>query len=291
MTRLAATVLCWMLLSHAGMSGPNRLSDTALSDAMEKGRALMHVEVLSALTIQEERTTFYAYRVAVRALVVPGDLTDADVAQPIDLFAGAAYGDALKVGGSYLLFVTKDAPYSYSWAHRDDIADVTQEDREAVAQLAAQARIVYATTHLREFRDAIEKSVSYSDAIPNAVLSACKRFRSSPKDRCESAREIWESDIGSRRDESRPESSRTVFLPPRVPLSRPEVLDLLGEPDIKVGYCYKWYCGEDTAGNAGVLSVGFMPNGTMATLVYGGERPEHWILGKGSSNNHVQATQ
>jgi hypothetical protein len=228
--------------------------------------------------------------VAVHALIVPGDLTDADVAQPIELYAGASYGDALKVGRSYVLFVTKDAPFFFTWAHRDDVAEVKQEDNEAVAQLAARAKMIYAKTPLREFRDALEKTESDPEGIPDAVLVACKSFRGRPEDRCESARAIWESDLGSRRD-SPSVSSIGRFLPPKVSLPRSILLGLLGEPDIKVGYCYRWYCGEDTAGQAGVLSTVFMPNGTVATLVYGGERLEHWIRQRGSSGKSIQRTQ
>lgn len=291
MTQFVTTALFCIGLSLTCMSEVNSLSDTALLDALEKGRSLMHVDILSVQKTVEERTAFYSYRAAVRALIVPGDLTDADVADPIELFAGASYGGTLRVGGSYLVFVTKDAPYSFCWAHRGDVVEVPQEDRDAVAQVATQARRIYTKTDLREFRNADAKAAGYSPAIPDTILSICKKFKSRPKDRCESAKAIWESDIGSHRDESRPWSSTTIFLPPRIPLARANLLDLLGETDIKVGYCYKWYCGEDTDGHAGVLSVVFRPSETVATLVYGGERLEYWIRQKGSSNKPSEATR
>jgi len=258
---------------HAG----DALPDAVLLDALEKGRALVSVEILSFRMKEERATKFYLYKARALKLIVAGDLAPADIQSPIDLFAGASYGEALTVGSKYALFVAQYAPQFFSWTHRDDVMKIGPEDSQAVKQLEARASRVYTRTRLHRFRNAKAKVDGELPPIPEGLKATCAKFKSHKGRRCEPARSIWESDIGSRPDESRPWASFISYLPPKIRLSRAQALELLGKPSIKVGYGYKWFCGRDSQGHAGVLTIRFSPNGMVRSLVYGGEPLGHWV--------------
>jgi hypothetical protein len=280
MTRIIAITLLALLFSQTCVYASDALPNAVLLDALEKGRALVSVEILSVRTKEEQGTKSYFYKAKVLKLIVAGDLAPADIQSPIDLFAGASYGKALTIGSNYALFVTKDAPQFFSWAHRDDVLKIDAEDSEALKQLETQASRIYTRTRLHKFRKAKTKDEGELPSIPEKLKAICAKFKSHKEKRCELARSIWESNIGSRRDETRPWASFISYLPPKIQLSRTQALQLLGKPSIKVGYGYKWFCGRDSKGHAGVLTIEFNPNGMVRTLVYGGEPLDHWIQEK-----------
>lgn len=280
MTRIIAITLLALLFSQACVYASDELSDAVILDALEKGRSLVSVEILSVGTKEEKATKFYSYKTKVLKLIVAGDLAPADIQSPVVLFAGASYGKALTVGSKYALFVTKDAPHFFSWAHRDDVVKIDPEDSDALKQIETQASRIYARTQLHKFREEKKKDEGELPSIPENLKATCAKFKRYEEKRCELARSIWESNIGSRPDESRHLASVISYLPPKIQLSRAQALQLLGKPSIKVGYGYKWFCGRDSQGHAGVLTIEFNSNGMVRTLVYGGEPINHWIQEK-----------
>ena len=280
MPRTGLTVILTLLLSHLTSYADEELSDTVLHHALETGRSFVSVVILGIQTEEERGIRFYYYEAEVRKVMIAGDVAPSDVKKPIGLFAGTSYGEALTVGAAYALFVTKDAPCFFSWAHRGDVVRLASDDAKSLRQLERRAINVYAKTQLKQFRDLQDEKAVDPLLLPGGLKEACVDFRLHQGSRCESAEAIWKSDLGSRRDESRPWSSWISYLPPKVPLSRAQILQLLGKPTIKLGYTYKWFCGNDARGRAGVLAVRFNTQSTVDTLVYGGEPLNQWVSGK-----------
>jgi len=148
---------------------------------------------------------------------------------------------------------------------------------ESLKQIQAQASRIYMKSLLHKFREGKTRNDRELTSIPENIKVACTKFKSLKRKRCELAKTIWESNIGSRSDESRPLSSSISYLPPKVKLSRSQVLQLLGKPTIKVGYMYKWFCGKDEQGRAGVLIAVFNTEAMVSILVYGAKPLNYWI--------------
>ena len=99
-------------------------SEDVLVDAFEKGRSLIIVKIRSVNSKEEQNTHFYYYEAEAIQAIIFGDLTPEDIYKPVKLYAGASYGKTLKPYQSpiknksiYALFVTKDSPNCFSWAH------------------------------------------------------------------------------------------------------------------------------------------------------------------------------
>ena len=263
--------------------GAERLSDEVLVDAFEKGGSFLVVTILGVRAEEEQGIRMYFYKAKCVELVVPGDLSSGDVAEPVDLFAGASYGNALQVGTDYGLFVTKDAPFFMSWAHRDAVLRIDRNNTEIVKQLTARVQSVYEHTRIRDFREAKIVRPAAAPRIQQDLLAVCEEFRNGRDARHSQAKRIWESELGSRRDESHPFSSIITWLPPVVRLSRSETVALLGDPTLKTGHTYKWYCGKydnSSIDLVGVLSVTFDADESVATLLYTDEPLRYSVKGK-----------
>ncbi|MHC4497697.1 MAG: hypothetical protein ACYS21_01130 [Planctomycetota bacterium] len=266
--------VCFVFASSvpADSAKGREFSESVLTSALEHGCSLV---VAKALSIRAQsflgRGDVYYYKVEVSEPIVPSDLTRDDMRGPIELFAGTSYGSALKQGSTYALFVTKDCPYHFSWVYRDDVIEVDAADKERLRSLERLATTAYANTSIRKFRESKLRTEVVLPRLPDAITALCEDFRDNLIDRATVAERIFQSDIGSRLDESKPESSIRRYLPPKISLSRAQVLSLLGRPTLKVGWTYKWYCGADKNApdeeqKVGALSVTF-DEGEQATLV------------------------
>jgi len=252
-------------------------SESVLMDAFEKGRSLIIAEVLSLR--RTEDTNFYYYKVKVIRPIIPGDLTKDDLQDPVELFAGASYGNALKPGSTYALFVAKYCPYYYSWAHRDDVIKVDISRKENLQALVEAAGRIYAKTYIRKFR---EKVIEEADLPPlsERIIFLCEQFKTNPDKRAEIGKKLYESDLGSRCDESMPYSSTILYLPPKVSLSREQILSLLGRPNLKSGWTYFWLCGQIGKGHdakkVGVLSATFDKSEAAVRVLYQQQDKSKW---------------
>ena len=224
----------------ADSSKSDVFSESVLVDAFEKGRSLIIAEVLSRRRVEDTRFLFY--KVKVIRSVIPGDLTKDDLQGSVELFAGTTYGADFRLGSTYAMFVTKDCPFRYSWSHRDDVIEVDISRNENLQALVEAAGRIYAKTSIRKFR---EKVIREADLPPlsKRTISLCEQFKTNPDKRADIGRQLYESELGSRRDESKPWSSIISYLPPIISLSRDQILSLLGSPNLKSGWTYFWLCG------------------------------------------------
>ena len=119
---LALTLIClaWVAPSAAEPSRGAVLSADTLARALDSGCSLVIAEILS---VRSESRMYY-YRVRVARTIIAGDLEKEEVRKPLELFAGASYGDALKTGRHYALLLARDYPHAFSWAYRDDVVEM-----------------------------------------------------------------------------------------------------------------------------------------------------------------------
>jgi len=242
-------------------------SESVLVDAFEKGGALVIAEVLSLRRADD--TSFHFYKVKVIRPIIPGDLTKDDLQDPVELFAGASYGGALKPGSTYALFVTKECPYHYSWSHKDDVIEVDISRKGNLQALVEAAGRIYAKTSIRKFR---EKVIGEADLPPlsQTIVDLCKQFKTNHDKRADIGRQLYESDIGS----------RISYLPPIISLSRDQILSLLGSPNLKSGWTYFWLCGQIGKGSGakevGVLSATFDKSEAAVHVLYQQQDKSKW---------------
>ncbi len=253
----------------AGYSKGDVFSESVLMDAFEKGRSLIIAQVLSRR--RAEDTRFLFYKVKVIQPIIPGDLTKDDLQGLVELFAGTTYGADFRLGSTYAVFVTKDCPFQYSWSHRDDIIEVDISRKENLRALVETAGRIYAKTSISKFRDRV---IGEADLPPlsERIISLCEKFRMKADERVDIGRQIYESDLGSRRDQANLDSSENSYLPPKVSLSRDQILSLFGRPNLKSGWSYFWLCGQIGKGSGakevGVLSVTFDTSEAAVRVLY-----------------------
>ncbi len=116
--------------------------ESLLIDVFEKGSSLIVAKILS-VHHEEQLTKFYFYKAKVIRPIILGDLTKNDIQDPLELFAGASYGDALKPGSIYALFVIKECPYHSSWAYRDEVLQIDTSDSQSLDRLVREANRAY----------------------------------------------------------------------------------------------------------------------------------------------------
>lgn len=220
MKRIFFFILSWCCFTFtAGAQAEtieaNAFSESVLIDAFEKGRSLIVVEVLA--TIERESILGHKpikehfYEVRIIRPIIRGDLTTNDLHEPLELYAGVSYGDVLKSGFAYALFITKDCPYLFSWCHRDDVIKVDLSETKSLQALIEAANRAYEKTSIREFREKKTKEKAKLPALSGKIISLCESFKSNPVNRAEFAKAIFESEIGSRFDESKPSSSQILY--------------------------------------------------------------------------------
>lgn len=275
-------LFCCLLFSCSQERQENALSEKVLIHAFESGRSLVIAKIISVQAKKEDSggTPFYFYKVEVIEPIILGDLSNKDIEAPLDLFAGASYGDSLKIGSVYVLFITKDTPYFFSWAHRDNVLKVSFWTMRKTRTLVSNAKKIYENTSIRRFREAQDQGTVILPDISEQLKKACEQFRGKQTNRANLARIIIASDLGSCVDDSSLWSSSISYLPPKTRLSRQQALLLFGEPTIKLGYIYHWFCGSDsekTTDHIGILVATFDKSEKTRLLVYERDNPEKWL--------------
>lgn len=263
--------------------------ESLLIDAFEKGCSLIVAEILSVH--EEQLTKFYFYKAKVIRPIILGDLTKNDIQDPLELFAGASYGEALKPGSIYALFVIKECPYHSSWAYRDEVLQIDTSDSQSLDRLVRAANRAYSKTVIHKFRQGWQAVQEVElPLLPEEVLSLCNQFKTDPESRAEIGKKIFESDLGSRRADSRPYSSEISYLPPKVSLSREQILSLLGSPNLRSGWTYSWLCGQIGKGlnakNVSILSVKFDKSEVAVLVLYQEQEKSNWTKFNAYSIDH-----
>ncbi|UCD50401.1 MAG: hypothetical protein JSW27_23115 [Phycisphaerales bacterium] len=275
---LAMLAFCGAGSACRGSSEALPVAEATFERAFEHGCSLVVAHVLSV----RSRARMYYYRVRVVRTIVAGDLQKEEAHRPLILFAGASYGQALKTGRHYAMFLARDCPHDFSWAFRDDVFEVDPADGEVIGRLTETAGRIYAQTSILQFR---RTTVEYNVELPplsEDLASLCEAFRRRPGRRQEIGKKIFESDLGSRIDASNPFSSIRRFLPPRISCSRAQMLSLVGYPTWKSGWTYSW-CSDnfvharEGGEQIGVLSVTFDKGERAVRVLYYAHERSKWI--------------
>ncbi len=280
--RRGVLVFGMLVLVCAGAAA--RPSAAAAFSASTLERAFEHGCSLVLADIQSVRKDggMYHYVVRIVRVIVAGDLEKEDAHRPLELFAGASYGDTLQAGSCYAIFIARDCPHQFAWSFRDDVIEIDPSDREAVRRLIELADRVYAKTSIRRFRRGRIWPNRELPPLPEALAALCQEFRNKPGRRTEIGKKIFESDLGSRIEQSIPSSSTRVYLPPKIICSRQQMVSLLGYPNWKNGRTYSWTCdhfvsAREGGKQIGVLSVVFDENDKGVRVLYGMYERSQWI--------------
>ena len=254
------------------------LSESVLVDALEKGCSLIITDVLS---IKERGERSSEVKVKVVQPIIFGDLTEEDFEGTLDFFTSDLYSKNLQIGSRYALFVIKNSPCEYSWAHRNDFQLIDKSDSHAVEELIRLAKNAYAKTSLSKFRQNL-LSIEEIDlsSISDEILSLCEQFKADPENRSLIGEKIYLSDIGSR-TKNEIKSSIREYLRPKISLSRSQILSLFGRPTIKCGWTYSWLCGQPVERgpvdrDVYVLSITFNSNEKVIRLLYQQQKKDKW---------------
>jgi hypothetical protein len=257
-------------------------SESVLSAAFESGSSLFIVKVISQRKEESGKSCFYKVRI-VEPIVV-GDMGGFHRSDLIEIFAGSSYGDRLKANGRYALFIRQEGQRWLSWTPRDEAVEIPEKGY--YWPLVAKAEEVYSRSSIRAFRELRPKgSVSMPD-LPERIVTLCKQFRTARtrtarRKRAGVAREIYDSDLGSRVDRSKPESSFRIYQEPKIALYRDQIESLLGDPTLKSGWDYHWFCGEGRGSEGadnlvGVLSARFDEGQKCIRLIYELHESRKW---------------
>ncbi len=275
-------VLALIYGASAGSQIAPTIPEETLERALESGCSLVVAEILEGYT----RDRMYYYKPRIVRTIIAGDLEKEEAYNPPDLFAGASYGRALKAGSRYAMFIGRDYPYEFAWAFRDDVMEVNSPDDEVVRRLVEVADRIYARTSIRQLRRTMPWSKGWASselpALPEELAALCKEFREQPGRRTNIGRKIGESDLGFRIDDSKPFSSQLTYLPPKISLSRQQVLALFGEPTWTNGWTYSWRCDDlvhvrEGGDKIGILSVGFDRSEQSIGLLFYMQERSKWI--------------
>jgi hypothetical protein len=254
------------------------ISDIALNQGLEIGCSLIIGQIQGVDKTRnstDERIPFYSYRAKVLKCIIDGDLNPSEIeSRTLPLFAGASYGDSLAQGRSYIMFICKDLTYEYCWCCRDDIIDVSgHTGKTIVRKLAGRAQEIYKQTAICRLRsEAIDPNAALS-TLPAWLSQTCLNFQAHPKNRNQFAKEIAKSSLGSHIDNSKPFLSYRTYTPPEIRLTKSQVIRLLGQPSVKIGWSYYYSCGKDNQPEEGeypygVLVVTFDKSSNVTKLVY-----------------------
>ncbi len=275
---LGALAAVCMSAGATGSSDQAGFPASTLENAFEYGCSLVLADIESV----RQDGAMYTYVVKIARVIVAGDLEMEETQRPLELFAGTSYGDALKSGSCYAMFITRDCPYLFSWAFRDDAIEIDPSGRGAVRWLIEVADRVYAKTSIRQFRRGKVWSNRGLPPLPDELAALCREFRNKPGRRTDIGKKIFESDLGSRLNRSNPFSSTRVYLPPKILCSRQDMLSLLGYPTWKNGWTYSWTCDHSVSARQGgerigVLSTVFDQNDKAIRVLYGMHERSKWI--------------
>jgi len=290
---LCCTAFGLLLLSAIPAS--STIPEATLERALEGGCSFVIAEILEVYA----KDRMYYYKPRIVRTIIAGDLEKEQMHSPPDLFAGASYGGALKPGSYYAMFIERDCPYEFGWAFRNDVIEVDPSNKDTVRRLVDVADRVYAGTAIRRFRRTM--SLAYSKpfvspdmppGLPEELVLLCKQFREGSGRRAELGRQIAASDLGSRRDISNKRSSDIPdikYLPPKISLSRQQMLALLGEPTWRNGWTYSWRCDDfvharEGGNEIGILSATFDKSETAVRVLFEMQERLKWIRPARSSD-------
>ena len=267
-------VLVCQVSGNAGEVG--FFSESVLNGAFERGSSLFIVKVISQR--QDEESKCFFYKVRILDKIVYGDV-DGYFGGLIEIFAGPSYGDKLKAGKRYALFIRQEGRYWFSWTHRDDVIEIPE--KSYYWPLVVKVEEVYNNSSIRAFREPRREGMVSMPQLSGRIAELCKQFRARGKRRPGPGREIYETDLGSRVDVSKPESSIKIYLKPKIVLYRDQIEFLFGRPTLKSGWDYYWFCGEDKSSGegdnrVGVLSARFDGSQRCVRLVYELEKSQRW---------------
>lgn len=271
-------MLVFQIVICASIDTSSTIPDEIMFDALNRmGCSLLHIQVLSEWTSNRISNNLdQVCKVKVLNVLIAGDLTSNDTQSPIDLFVGVAHKNPLDIGSQYVLFVTRYAPYYYSRAF-SNIIKIDSTNTDLLNRINSQAQQIYPKTQMYKIRKGEVKDSSPFIPISNELKELCANFKANQGNRCDLGNQIMHSDIGTPPDESKPWLSYVIYLPPKIRISRLQLIDLLGEPTLKAGRVYRWYCGKQPNGRAGVLIARFSMEDKINTLNYEGDYLDYWI--------------
>ncbi len=272
-------LLAMTLMPHAwGAFQQSSFSSEILEKALGAGNSLATVDIVS--TRLEGVMATVTIRIV--GLIVAGDLKKEDLHSTFEQTVFHTYAAGLQAGSQYAFFIARGQPFLFQWSFLNDIVKIDSTDPDAIRRLTEAAERVYEKSAIRQFRQAAIKTPAELPTLPDELAAVCKEFRTWPGKRGEAARKISESDIGSQMDPSKPYSSTINFLPPKLRLSRLQVLSLLGPSTWNSGWFYSWRCDDivstqDGGPNVGVLVVRFDKNEMTDFVHYDMYDRAHWI--------------
>ena len=280
------------------VSAKQAFTDSIFKETFEKGRVFVFVKILSvhSETIYNSTTKEtgsekmvltrpgknYYYKTKLIRMVVPGDFTEQDLKEPLELSAGVAYRKTLKADSTYALFIFKKAPYDFSWAHRKNVLNISCWKKKDLLALEKTAKLAYQKSLISQFRSTQFTGKPSLPELPQKIISACELFRTHPENRIKSAYLISDSKLGSQHDSSLPFPTAIPTLPPEKPLKREQAFFLLGEPTMKSGRFYYWLCGEIKDKSlpvefVGLIKIIFDENETVIRLFYTADEKKNWL--------------
>jgi hypothetical protein len=265
--------------SGADLPNANGFSESVLIGAFEKGCSLVIAEILSVR--EDKPTKFYFYKAKIIRPIILGDVASGDLHGSPEFFADSPEPVVLKVGHTYALFIRKPDPYQLCLVDRDDAVEIDISDKTKLKGLKQAAMRAYQKTSIYSFRKNMPGIRSSLPELPEALSILCERFRRRPTDRAEYARQIFQSDLGSRIVHNQAQPGPVNYYAPKIALSRWQVLHLLGAPGHKSGWTYSWFCGSDKHAPeadkyVGVLSATFNENEMCIRLVYETQERGKW---------------
>ncbi|HAL45116.1 MAG: hypothetical protein A2Y12_03395 [Planctomycetes bacterium GWF2_42_9] len=285
----AIAVVCLFFAAFgysAGQGGTDNLPaatafvESRMEKSFEMGNSLISAKIISVYSLGGEkhhrRKNYYYYTAEIKPIIA-GDMVEKDFDESVELTVGSYTGSLLKPGKTYAIFAYKDSLNGFYWADKDDFVELTKGNTKAVREMAEK---VYSKTQIFKFRQSSEKQEVKLPELPQEIAAACEQFKANPENRTRFAEVIYESQLGSRKDNN-VEQKRITYLRPEIILSRDQIVALLGEPTIKWGWTYKWYCGQEEVpgltGQVGVLTVVFDKEYNDTVLVYAREDKLKWV--------------
>jgi hypothetical protein len=270
---LALSLFAGAVVFSADSPGPNTFSEAVLIDTLEKGHSLVVAKVLSVDPGQAGNSCLYKLDV-LRPLIL-GDIGSGDLEGKPEFAADGTQRSAPKVGHTYALFVRKPARYQISLADTDHAVEIDISEKTNLKELKQAALRAYQKTVIYGFRKNMPGTWAAQPELPAELDKLCDGFRARPTDRAEYARQIFESELGSRIDQHQAARRGPAgYYAPKIALSRWQLLHLLGPLDHISGWTYSWFCGPDesipdTDKHVGVLSATFYKDERCIRLVYG----------------------
>ncbi|MEN6372696.1 MAG: hypothetical protein ABFD64_11870 [Armatimonadota bacterium] len=253
----------------------NQIPDEAtLIRAFDMGSTFAVVEMLGEQHLDNDGR--YRIKLKVKKLLIPGDLSLQDVKDPIACYSGMWHPrnyppkdvndpkppkpepnelfSNLIPGHTYALFFIREFQNGFVWCFRDNYYEVSIADQQEMAKLESLAEQAYKSSTVIKFRSVKPKVDHTLPNLDDQLIQTCNRFRANISKRCSEGEAIARSDLGSRATMRSPVYSYISFDPPKIKLSRGQVLGLLGQPTQKNGFTYSWHCGLDPIPDAWKLS-------------------------------------